>query len=113
MAGSVAQFKQFYPEFDALSDAQIEFALECVRERVSVEIFGKCYLQALYSLLAHVIAIRQRGDGATGSVTSEKVGDLQRSYGASSSNSLLATTSYGLNYLALVRMYAGGGVNVC
>jgi hypothetical protein len=113
MSGSVAQFKQLFPEFATIADDRIEFVLNCARARVSASVFGNCYLNALYYLTAHSLAMDLRAGGASGAVTQEKVGDLSRSYAKSDSTSLLASTSYGAQYLALLRMFASGGINVC
>lgn len=86
--------------------------IELARQFVCEEKWSLKALQAIAIMTAHLLTEMGYGDGSTGSATSgpvtmEKVGDLQRSYAALSSNNfsvseqLLATTKYGRLFLAL------------
>ena len=115
MTISVSEFKTIYPNFASVDDAILQFHLDCIVETTSEDVFGNCYKNAVYSLLAHEYTLYERGSGASGPVTAESVGSLSRSYGmvGSQANTELALTNYGLQYKRLLRIYASGGKNIC
>lgn len=59
---------------------------------------------AIAYLTAHMYTLSLR-NGAGGNVTSEKEGDLARSYGTSMSDSPYGSTSYGQEFERLKRMF--------
>jgi hypothetical protein len=68
--------------------------------------FGCGYIKelAIAYLAAHMNAVSTKG-GASGSVTSEKEGDLARSFGGPTSSGPLGATGYGQEYLRLRNKY--------
>jgi hypothetical protein len=114
MTLTVAEFKELFPQFASISDVAIQFHLDCIADQVSEALFGECYKRAAYLLLAHVVTEVIVRAGASGPVTSERVGNLAKTYGTNAnSSSSLSTTSYGVEYLRLVKLYASGGTTVC
>lgn len=76
--------------------------------RASRAVFGKAYVYALSLLVSHRASMESRGsDGAAGPVSSVREGDLSVSYGSSgtAADGDLASTSYGQEYLSLLRQY--------
>lgn len=109
-------FRKIAPELDTLDDEEVNDVLCFIGDIVSKKQFGKVYDRAVALLTAHQLTLQniirndENGGAATsitaGAVTSEREGDLQRSYGGVSSSSnaaddLLKKTVYGLQYLAL------------
>ena len=103
---------------DVVSDEELESDIECYSDYVSERGFGKLYPKALSYFIAHmrtlngeIAAAGTAADSSlvSGALTSEKEGDLQRSYAApsgssSSCESLLAKTMYGQLFLQLQSM---------
>lgn len=101
------------PEFASVESATIEMFIDMARGLICASKFGSKAKQAIIFLTAHLMKEIGYGDGgstsssASGPVTSEKVGDLQRSYGqvslsnGSVTDSLFATTKYGRLYVIL------------
>lgn len=109
---TVAEFKEIFPQFASIADVAIQFHLDCLS--VSESVFGDCYKRAAYLLLAHVVTEIIVRAGSSGPVTSERVGNLAKTYGTSAnSSSSLSTTSYGVEYLRLVKLHASGGTTIC
>lgn len=114
-------FRKIAPEFQQISDDEVQGMLDLVGDILSKKQFGKMYDRAVALLAAHqftlqtLIANDENAGAATlltsGALVSEREGDLQRSYGgmASSSSgddmdSLLKKTVYGLQFLTLRSM---------
>lgn len=98
------------PEFAGMDDAQIEPFIEIARDFVNETTWGSKAANGIRYLAAHLVktlgidADDATGNtDATGPITSERVGDLSRSYGSALSNAahaslsdqMLATTRYG------------------
>ena len=61
---------------------------------------------AIAYLSAHMLTISLRGgSGISGPVTSETEGNLSRSYGYSNNSSLYSSTSYGIEFERLAKMF--------
>lgn len=115
MEATPENIKSIFPEFAAVSDSRIENFIEIASLSLSEKIWGSSYGTGLSYLTAHLIKRAGVGGGVQGGssnpgvVSSEKVGELQRSYalpnfqGSSAEDSLLGTTSYGIEYLRLRR----------
>ena len=115
MEATAENIKALFPEFGSVTDQRIENFVEIARLSVSEKAWGSSYGTGLSYLTAHLLKRAGVGGGVQGGtsqagvVTSEKVGELQRSYalpnfsGGSAEDSLLATTSYGMEYLRLRR----------
>lgn len=101
-----------FPEFSAESDARVAAMLEMARDFVDEASFGSKATTALMLYTAHLLAgTSQSAAGTAGPMTSERVGDLARSYAApaADANGLKAST-YGQLYLKLANNeFAGGG----
>lgn len=107
-------FSVICPEL-LLTDEEIEVYINLVSPMLSESVFGNMYITAFVYLMAHHVVLRQliaqygeNGSadvGITGSVTSEKEGDLQRSYGdRAASFDMLDKTYYGIEYKRLCAM---------
>lgn len=97
-----------------LTDEEFEVYINLIEPMLSEQKFGKLYITAFVYLIAHHVVLRKlinSADGGNGtgasdlgivsSVTSEKEGDLQRSYGSAASGNaldLLEKTYYGLEF---------------
>lgn len=92
-APSAEQFQQLFPEFCGLADTQIEAWFTQAALRFTAVRFGLQWHMAAYYFTAHQITIfgtpGQHGTGQVatsadghGGTTSEKVGDVAKSYGA-------------------------------
>lgn len=109
-------FRLFAPEFASVSDEDAGIWIAMAQSIVDASRLGSPreeMAQALYA--AHMLALAQRtesgGAFTQGAVTSEKEGDLSRSYGeVTGSNSYLGQTAYGLQYMDL--MAAGFGATL-
>lgn len=118
---------------DVVSDEELESDIECYSDYVSERVFGKLYPKALSYFIAHMRTLNAEiataiSNGGTaggtlvaGALTSEKEGDLERSYAAptgntSSYDALFSKSMYGLLFLQLramcilpVTVRVGGG----
>lgn len=112
-------FRLVASEFSATSDETVDVVFALVAPQVSESKFGKLYPQAIAYLAAHWLAWQavitssgSTGGAATGGrVTSEKEGDLSRSYTDNSRNPTTSSfadnldrTAYGLEFKRLTRM---------
>ena len=124
---------------DVVSDEELAVDIEFYSDYVSERVFGKLYPKALSYFIAHmrtlndeIVSVVSAGGTAadssllSGTITSEREGDLQRSYASPTSSSssdyeaLLQRTIYGQLFLqirAMVAMSAtiriGGGMCGC
>lgn len=88
-------------EFDSLKNGAIKIYLDMATRCVDATVWGDKSDDAIKLLAAHFLTLATRG-GKGGSVTSEKVGDLQINYGQSGQDDAeLLSTSYGTMYLQL------------
>ena len=97
MSTSPSELKKMFPEFANETNPRINFFIGMAERRVNKTVFGDKADDAVCLMTAHLLTLGSRG-GQGGTVTSEKVGDLSRSYSSASkgddSNSL-DSTSYG------------------
>lgn len=104
------------PEFASLAatdDGAVQMAtiITYAREMVAEARWGSKAKMGICLMAAHLLKDLGFGDGGTsgaaGPITMEKVGDLQRSYGAlqvqggSVGDQMIATTKYGKNFVML------------
>lgn len=100
-------FRKLATEFASMSDADVGFWLTMAENNIDVTPFSEERQNILIALYAaHLLTIKGKAAlaQATGSITREKEGDLERAYAASSSkkdDSGLASTWYGVQYKAL------------
>lgn len=129
----IATFRLTVPAMSDVTDEELASDFSVYGDYVSEERFGKLYAKALSYFVAHMRTLNtmiasadgNAGDSAltAGSLTSEKEGQLARTYGASASASsgstgddLLKKTLYGQQFLLLrdmaivpVAIRTGGG----
>lgn len=113
-----ATFKARFPEFTAVSDATIQFALDDAFDQVGDSWLERDRARAQMLLAAHILTMAGEpgrtntgNNGAsTGFVKRRKVGDVETEFGSSGSSSSggsgaswYALTSYGLQFLDLLR----------
>ncbi len=110
----IAMIRTIAPQFEKDSDATVQVYMELAEPFVSENKLGPFYVRALAEYAAHLMTLRDMiaADGASGAslvsvgVTSEREGDLQRTYGTSTETdgSDLTKTIYGKRYKKLLRM---------
>lgn len=109
-------FRLFATEFASTVDATVDVWLAMAATLIEVDSLDAeraAMAQALYA--AHLLALATRagqgGAAAMGAVTSEKEGDLQRTYGAvKGGDTYLGQTSYGQQYLDITRACFGSAI---
>lgn len=135
IVADLANFRLLFPEFDPVSDTEVQFYIDLSLEELSTTYWGDCYDRAALYLAAHQLALSQNRrsnvsidpDGfvetssGAGAITQASAGGLSASYSPSLSDtsgsdrdSWLNKTEYGQNYLALKRTCMPLGVRtVC
>ena len=112
-------FRIIAPEFNTLTDTEVESVIELFAPMVSKKTFGTKYNLALAYFIAHILALQgvyatntgASTDGSVAGVKREKEGDLEREYAipdASDYMSLLYKTYYGRFFLQMMKMCAIG-----
>jgi hypothetical protein len=106
-------FRALAPEFATLPDLTVETWLTMALNVIDVSCLDAeraAMAQALYA--AHWLkASSNAANGGVGAITSEKEGDLQRTYGAMfKSDSWNGSTPYGQQYLEITRTCGGVGI---
>jgi len=109
-------FRLFATEFAAVIDADVNKWLTMAESLIvtdCLEAEPAAMAKALYA--AHLLKMSSlAGSGASsgaGAITSEREGDLARTYGeASGSNTLIGQTSYGRQFLDITRPCAGSAI---
>jgi hypothetical protein len=109
-------FRLFAAEFSAVIDADVTVWLTSASYLIVTDCLDAeraAMAQALYA--AHLLSLATRaakgGSASTGTVRSEKEGDLQRTYGTTSgSETYIGQTSYGLQYLDITTVCAGSSI---
>ena len=109
-------FRLLAPEFASVADGTVQTWLAMAGNLIDpgcLDAERTAMTRALYAahLLSLTLSIGQAGNGALGPVTSEREGDLQRTYGAlKGSDSWLGQTPYGQQYIAITRACFGVGI---
>lgn len=104
MALSVSDFKTDFPEFQSVDNGVVTRFINKAELRVNRTEWGNKADDGVGYLAAHLLKRMQQGDGAAaGPVSSERVGDINVSYGVSEDfkDRELASTVYGRQYLDL------------
>jgi hypothetical protein len=108
-------FRTLAPEFASVPDNTVNVWLTMAANLIAVGCLDAeraAMAQALYA--AHLLKTTNNaasGGGGMGQITSEKEGDLQRTYGAlSGSNTWIGSTPYGQQYLDITRPCGGVGI---
>ncbi len=104
MAIEVSDLKEFATELTDKSDAYLSIFIEMAELMIDESVFGDSYDKALLSLSAH-LAVRAGVTGGAnggGAITSERAGDLSRSFGAvETREDALNATAYGQMFIML------------
>lgn len=98
-------FRTIAGEFSDQDESVVNSFLEVASLWVNAARWGVKYNTGLAYMAAHLMATGERGS-ASGSVTSERVGNVAVNYSAPTSDDLIATTGYGSTFLALRRTLA-------
>lgn len=109
-------FRLLAPEFASVADATVNSWLTIAGNLIAVGCLDAeraAMAQALYA--AHLLSLTTRsgqgGAAALGPVTSEREGDLQRSYsGVKGGDTYLGQTSYGQQYLDITKVCSGSAI---
>lgn len=109
-------FRLLAPEFASEPDATINQWLSIAGSLTDLGCMdAERAAMALALYAAHMLSIAtssgQNGGAATGVITSEKEGDLQRNYGAvSGGDTYMGKTSYGQQYLDITKSCFGAAI---
>ena len=114
---TIAEFKEYFPEFNSTDDTQIQRALDIALATTSQSVLGSNFELGLKYLTAHFVTINSKqfsGNGSdTRSILSKSVDGVSITYEASVDsdilNGMLDTTSYGQMYNRLTLGYGAGG----
>ena len=109
-------FRLLAPEFASVADATVNSWLTMAGNLIEVGCLDAeraAMAQALYA--AHLLSLTTRsgqgGAAALGPVTSEREGDLQRSYGGvKGGGTYLGQTTYGQQYLDITKVCSGSAI---
>lgn len=110
MAGAVDILVEIAPELASETPTRLDLFLELAASRISPEVFGRVYVQAVAYLAAHLLTLANRaqdvGTAAPGAVQSASTGGVSVAFGStgaplSVSDAALGQTNYGLQYLEL------------
>jgi hypothetical protein len=109
---------RFPGAFDTLADNFIEAIIAEAALEISETVWGRFYQKGLIFLTAHFLyclpGSAPGGGGATGSISSQSVGDVSVSFATAAPISLpmqsLSSSSYGQEFLRLRRLLQGGPV---
>jgi hypothetical protein len=99
MAVTYALFLQRFPELSTVKEAEYDGAYSGASVLIKTEIYDSKADEALLLLTAHYVILGQR-KGKAGTITSEKVGDLSRTFDSNEAEDL-HSTSYGQAFLSL------------
>lgn len=111
---TVAELKDRFPEFAAVADGVVQFALDEALTRVDTSWIESNYQIAILLYAAHVLAlgghdaVETEEDAGLSQIT---IGPLTLRYAkssSSSSNDPIASTSYGRRFLELLRRNSPG-----
>ena len=106
-------FRIIAPAFSASTDETVTVWIGIAETMADVDCLGDedKAAQALAAYTAHLMQVTQDAGQNTGSVTSEREGDLSRSYGAmAGSDTWLGSTTYGAMYKQMT--IACGGIGI-
>lgn len=117
---TAAEIKARYPALSTIADPVIEVAIADAVPWFDADRWGAFYAQGFAAFVAHMVVADQRAAagnaaGASGLMTSKKVGDVEVQYAApavSIADVAFASTSYGQRYLQLRRLIGIGGISV-
>jgi hypothetical protein len=105
-------FRCIAPEFSEVSNTKLNEITAFVQYQINEDCWSNRAPHGLALLVAHTLTLGERG-GTSGSITSEKVGDLARSYSGPTGDDELDTTSYGKEFKRLRKMLVISPYFVC
>ena len=117
-------FRLIAPELQDLNDEVVQTYMDLYSAHLSKRTFGELYDQALIYYVAHIAKMNDTiasqgstsGSAVAGQVTSEREGDLSRSYGGGGSSvrassgfdGSFAKTAYGIEFMRIRSMVTVG-----
>lgn len=117
-------FRMVAKDLAEVNDEIVETMMEIYAPHLSKKVFGKLYDQALVYYVAHHMVMHETiansgstsGSSVAGQITSEREGDLSRSYGSggggtsasSGYDGSLGKTAYGIEFMRLRSMVSVG-----
>jgi hypothetical protein len=112
LAITPTEFKVRFPEFASEADATIQVHIDRAELRLHLGTWGDLYDEGLYYLTAHYLSKALEtaagggtGAGASGALTSKKIGDVALTFGSHSSSSGLESyylsTPYGQEFWSM------------
>lgn len=114
MSTPLEYFRLVAPGFSTTGDSTVNKWLTIAAEFVPTGcLTTEGYNMALALYAAHMLqlATASASGGAVGPITSEKEGDLSRSYGATKGDdTVLGSTTYGIQYMDMTKGCYGGAI---
>lgn len=99
-----------FAEFSTIGEARILDLNTTAALMINENIFGDMTRYARMLYIAHMLKLSEMA--GRGNVTSEKVGDLARSYGTPTGTSALSATTYGTELRRVMRIKRAGSLFV-
>ena len=102
MSFTFDQFKTRFPTFSGVDEDHYNSVKASAEFCVNATTWGVKTDEGVKLMTAHLLALEGRG-GSAGSITSQKVGDLERKFSDPMSNGgdVLMSTSYGAQFLSV------------
>ena len=102
------QAKHFMKE-SLSANSRVDVWLDMAAMRASPSYFGNSYVLAIAYLAQHIGTLEQRSGGTAGNASSKSEGRVSISFSTpSSDDSDLGQTSFGLQYLSLLKSHRSG-----
>lgn len=105
MAVTKADVLLIAPELSEVDDARFAAAIADALLQMNTEALGARADLVLKYLVAHLVSLGEQG-GSEGTVTSETVGGVSRTYSAAATGGGETGTSYGDEYKRLLRLFS-------
>lgn len=107
MSSILDLLKAIAPEASDKPDVFLQTLIDIAKPQVCISKNKKINNLAIAYLAAHMNSIGNRGGSGVGAVTSEREGDLARSFGVSGNvrDAALGQTPYGLEFLRLKNQF--------
>lgn len=102
MSVTYASLIAAYPALSSINEGLINTAIDTAEDMISEDFFEDKYDRALSLLAAHLATSLNQGSSSTGSVISEKIGELETRFAALASDAdELESTNYGRQFKTL------------
>ena len=120
MSTSLSQFRVRFPEFSAIDDSVVNFALNDAAALMDITKWGTRYDTGQAFLAAHYVALSSTDSGSggvsVGPVSQATTGSLSVSYAVTAakdmSDAMYGSTVYGQRYLSLRKLVGLCGLTV-